>query len=401
MMARLATNAPVCLSEWILRDQMTCRLAKESDTIIALHIPCVAHLLRKQSDSSGEQDSPASPTFTATDQGESSLPAHSRLSANRHKSLIATATQRREHLLEHYRNLGYNVYCVEMASRDVDSMDALMAASDLYAEHLCFVSQLPDVLAVQGQGLDQSPFYQYNQQVRWLARDIISNALVLAPDFLVLGADSEDIFEALSASSFDATWTFQPIPQLARDHSRVISADYLHAVKQSRQEMQPNTEAAATMSAGSEVDEYTDNEFTSPTEPQAASNPYDDDSFIMEDNEGEHSLGIPPSPMPVNRDVDEELNARLDAYFDQRRMHFQHFMAFASHRAKVVTMLLHELRFLNHWLPTYIESNHASTGVRLLLKQTHERSFDKDPVQATFSVLLVNSTGEVQGKHSL
>lgn len=162
-------------------------------------------------------------------------------------------------------------------------------------------------------GCNRCPHYQHNEQLRALARALLQHAAALSPDFLVLGADPADILDALSASSLDPALSFAPAAP-APAHAPAHRASDSHS---SSAGPPVGVHAEANVSAEDYGYSYEDNDFEEALQAQA-----DDCSFIVEDNEGEFSLA-PPAP-------------------DQR--HLQHFLAYAGHRARLASSLLHEMR---------------------------------------------------------
>lgn len=119
---------------------MTCRLAKESDTIIVLHVPCAAHLISRNTDYFSFLDNKADGHKSY----QPSNPSSTRLTTAMHKAQQAAAAQRREQIVTHYRNLGYNVFCADPIQ--TGSLDAYCEASKAYGVHLAYATELQDVL---------------------------------------------------------------------------------------------------------------------------------------------------------------------------------------------------------------------------------------------------------------
>lgn len=158
-------------------------------------------------------------------------------------------------------------------------------------------------------GCHRCPHYQHNEQLRALARALRQHAAALSPDFLVLGADPADILDALSASSLDPALSFAPAAPAPAPAHRASDSHSSSAG--------PPVGVHAEANVSAEDYAYEDNDFEEALQAQE-----DDCSFIVEDNEGEFSLA-PPAP-------------------DQR--HLQHFLAYAGHRARLASSLLHEMR---------------------------------------------------------
>jgi hypothetical protein len=127
---------------------MTCRLAKESDTIILLHIPCTAHLVSRNTDFFQAYDS--QDLHASSEEGfKPANPSYSRLTAGMYRALLVASAQRKEQLLAHYNSLGYNLYCVEARrGSNVPYFSAINSAAKSYAAHIAYAAQQATLLGL-------------------------------------------------------------------------------------------------------------------------------------------------------------------------------------------------------------------------------------------------------------
>lgn len=107
---------------------MAVRMAKESDSVMLLHLPSAAHLL---------QHSPAAPV---------------RLTLGMHRALTAAALQRRDQVLARYRAQGYNVYCPQGKGAYIDTA---VQAYRAHAQHLAYAARIASAA-------DEDPFARYH-----------------------------------------------------------------------------------------------------------------------------------------------------------------------------------------------------------------------------------------------
>jgi hypothetical protein len=367
-------------------------MAKESDTIIVLHIPCTAHLSHCNSDYFAFHHQQKQSQNTGSSSEINSYrppnPSLTRLTASMHKALHAASIQRREQILAHYRSLGYNVYCTDTRSK-TSAIDAVTQASKLYSEHLGYAAEISEIFKwpVTTDSFARyvrcmyycsdtnfcllcifpsCAYYQYNEQIRYLARDIISTALALDPDFLVLGADSVDIYNTLGVYHMDPRWSFTALPHLQRDHSAWLRRQIYSHVKQMH--------SIGRLQDFEEEDAIGNN--TSNT--NASSNG--------------SSISLPPG-----------YEKPLLNYAEERRKHFNHFLSYASSKATTIGMVLHELSRLNNWISGHINSSTVAHGTRTLWKDYLEReksisnsNSSNLKLQPRFSLLLVNTTTSSQ-----
>lgn len=258
----------------------------------------------------------------------------------------------------------------------------------------------------------------------------------------MLGGDKYDVFDALSANSFDSTWAFRPSPQLTHDYSRLLFVQHMQMQQQLQQQMQQplsqqqqqilsqksinddlSMSATSTFlmasaksregdrsSADLQLEEEVyieDEDFVKDPEPplpvpgRTEMNYEDDLSFIQEDNEGDYSL-VPPSQCRSSSvsqsalakpEIDEHLRDQIELYHQQRNLHYQHFLAFASSKARLSSMMLHELRSVNEWFQSHVETGRAGRSAKTLLSQARQEESGKHLlVKPSFSIILVNSS---------
>lgn len=83
---------------------MACRLAKSSDNIYLVHIPCIQYwpkdLRNSTYDPDSDRNSPFRPLFTMTYQ--------------QYENYVKETKQRRDQIIGRYKAMGYNVSCVEI-----------------------------------------------------------------------------------------------------------------------------------------------------------------------------------------------------------------------------------------------------------------------------------------------
>jgi hypothetical protein len=214
-------------------------------------------------------------------------------------------------------------------------------------------------------------------QTKTLARDILACAYSLSPDFLVLGVDQDDLFDVMSSNVFDNRWTFAPVPELLHDSQGMrakgddasIASTFANSANQSNSHLitRPAANAGGAKSNLDE-DEFADEyDFA----------PYEEDSFIVEDNEAE--LSFAPST--------QVRYLKQSHYQEQRVYHFQQYEAFSSRRARTVGMILHEMRYLNTWIHDHVERSPAASRCKFFL-QTDSGGNESN---ANFSIILVNN----------
>eukprot|EP01033_Poteriospumella_lacustris_P010708 gene10708-7625_t len=176
--------------------QMACRLAKESDTIIVVHVPT----LRPPWDTI-DSDGPLSVTAgQAATRGS--------LTRKQYDDCVRDMQRRRDALVELYRTVGYNLLCAAPPSY-VD-----------YARHILetyITSNRLKTEAMQQLGAESTMhpydgyrYYQRNMETRLMARSLLHLAQPLQPDVLVLGGDADDVLNALSYHYLHPHLAFKP-----------------------------------------------------------------------------------------------------------------------------------------------------------------------------------------------
>jgi hypothetical protein len=176
--------------------QMACRLAKESDTIIVVHVPT----LRPPWDTI-DSDGPLSVTAgQAATRGS--------LTRKQYDDCVRDMQRRRDALVELYRTVGYNLLCAAPPSY-VD-----------YARHILetyITSNRLKTEAMQQLGAESTMhpydgyrYYQRNMETRLMARSLLHLVQPLQPDVLVLGGDADDVLNALSYHYLHPHLAFKP-----------------------------------------------------------------------------------------------------------------------------------------------------------------------------------------------
>ncbi|RYY81476.1 hypothetical protein EON63_15315 [archaeon] len=381
-------------------------MAKESDSIIVIHIPCTLHLVHRNTDYYHTHPSPASRN-----------PSHTRITNGMHKACTYRTIQRTGHIQHLYKGMGYNVYTPPSHTPSHTHTHTpsraqvyMHTACRLYGEHMGYAQKCTQYLQYDEDIHDMCMYYQYNMQSRYLARDILTYAHTFQPDYLVLGADVQDVYGVVAGDVYDDRWAFECMPECVWDgmyiptsfHTHTHTLPHTHTqdtVLAQRDDVSASDTFATTIHSQTAIhahthtqviehDEYGDDEDFLPTPnnnftPVPAHTNNDEDSFILEDTEG---LSVSFAPSSHIR----QLQSAQDK--NKRASHYKQFMDFSAVKTSLISMILHEMKNMQKWVV-----GHNDCVQNGFLREQLEREREREEIQARFSVILVNNGGTSEG----
>lgn len=213
--------------------QMACRLAKESDTIIVVHVPTLRPPWDTVDDNGNSNSGNSSDGTTTSDQAAT----RGSLTRKQYDDCVRDMQRRRDALVDLYRTVGYNLLCAAPPSY-VD-----------YARHILetyITSNRLKTEAMQQLGAESTMhpydgyrYYQRNMETRMMARSLLHLVQPLQPDVLVLGGDADDVLNALSYHYLHPHLAFKPSSPSSTSAGRKKSSAARQQPQQQQRQPEP------------------------------------------------------------------------------------------------------------------------------------------------------------------